>query len=146
MRKFDCLSPLFVFYSSLNIVGCLLKRRPTKGGSRAPQDPPSYAPVLTSLGASISHFLIAAFFFDDFFSSSALNFVSFVFCLFGFFFVFRSSSFSVIGVSVVVVGGTAELTITRLPNFLACTGYHFFFYTRESFANTHSLLRKEVNY
>ena len=28
----------------LNIVGCLLKRRPTKGGSRAPQDPPSYAP------------------------------------------------------------------------------------------------------
>ena len=32
----------------LNIVGCLLKRRPTKGGSRAPQDPPpppSYAPV-----------------------------------------------------------------------------------------------------
>ena len=28
----------------LNIVGCLLKRRPIKGGSRAPQDPPSYAP------------------------------------------------------------------------------------------------------
>ena len=30
-----------------NIVGCLLKRRPTKGGSRAPQDPPppSYAPA-----------------------------------------------------------------------------------------------------
>ena len=27
-----------------NIVGCLLKRRPTKGGSQAPQDPPSYAP------------------------------------------------------------------------------------------------------
>ena len=24
----------------LNIVGCLLKRRPTKGGLRAPQDPP----------------------------------------------------------------------------------------------------------
>ena len=24
----------------LNIVGCLLKRRPTKGESRAPQDPP----------------------------------------------------------------------------------------------------------
>ena len=36
----------------LNIVGCLLKRRPTKGGGgwRAPQDPPSYAP------ASSSHF------------------------------------------------------------------------------------------
>ena len=31
-------------FRPLNIVGCLLKRRPTKGGSRAPQDPPSYAP------------------------------------------------------------------------------------------------------
>ena len=32
----------------LHFVGCLLKRRPTKGGSRAPQDPPSsYAPSLT---------------------------------------------------------------------------------------------------
>ena len=27
-------------FCHLNIVGCLLKRRPTKGGSRAPQDPP----------------------------------------------------------------------------------------------------------
>ena len=27
-------------FHHLNIVGCLLKRRPTKGGSRAPQDPP----------------------------------------------------------------------------------------------------------
>ena len=34
-------------FRHLNILGCLLKRRPTKGGSRAPQDPPppSYAPV-----------------------------------------------------------------------------------------------------
>ena len=32
-------------FHHLNIVGCLLKRRPTKGGSRAPQDPPSYAPL-----------------------------------------------------------------------------------------------------
>ena len=34
-------------FRHLNIVGCLLKRRPNKGGSRAPQDPPppSYAPV-----------------------------------------------------------------------------------------------------
>ena len=38
-------------FRHLNIVGCLLKRRPTKegggggGGSRALQDPPSYAPV-----------------------------------------------------------------------------------------------------
>ena len=36
-------------FRHLNIVGCLLKRRPTKRGSRAPQDPPplpspSYAP------------------------------------------------------------------------------------------------------
>ena len=27
-------------FRHLNIVGCLLRRRPTKGGSRAPQDPP----------------------------------------------------------------------------------------------------------
>ena len=37
-------------FRHLNVVGCLLKRRPTKGegggGSRAPQDPPSYAPVV----------------------------------------------------------------------------------------------------
>ena len=33
-------------FRHLNIVGCLLKRRPTKGESRAPQDlPPSYAPA-----------------------------------------------------------------------------------------------------
>ena len=31
-------------FCHLNIVGCLLTRRPTKGGSQAPQDPPSYAP------------------------------------------------------------------------------------------------------
>ena len=35
-------------FRHLNIVGCLLKRRPTKGGSRAPQDPPPLAtPLLT---------------------------------------------------------------------------------------------------
>ena len=36
-------------FRHLNIVGCLLKRRPTKGASWAPQDPPppsSYAPVV----------------------------------------------------------------------------------------------------
>jgi len=32
-------------FRHLNIVGCLLKRRPTKGGSQAPQHPPSYAPA-----------------------------------------------------------------------------------------------------
>ena len=30
-------------FRHLNIVGCLLKRRPTKGGTPGP--PPSYAPV-----------------------------------------------------------------------------------------------------
>ena len=44
-------------FRHLNIVGCLLKRRPTKGGSRAPQDPPppSYAPVISNL-INIEHF------------------------------------------------------------------------------------------
>ena len=32
-------------FRHLNIVGCLLKRRPTKGGSRAPQDPPLATPL-----------------------------------------------------------------------------------------------------
>ena len=35
----------------LNIVGCLLKRRPTKGGSRAPQDPPP--PLATPLAKKL---------------------------------------------------------------------------------------------
>ena len=30
-------------FSPRNIVGCLLKKRLTKGGSRVPQDPPRYA-------------------------------------------------------------------------------------------------------
>ena len=34
-------------FRHLNVVGCLLIRRPTKGGSRAPQDPPSYAPAVS---------------------------------------------------------------------------------------------------
>ena len=32
-------------FRHLNIVGCLLKRRPTKGGSRAPQDLPLATPL-----------------------------------------------------------------------------------------------------
>ena len=32
-------------FRHLNIVGCLLKRGPTKGGSRAPQDPPLATPL-----------------------------------------------------------------------------------------------------
>ena len=35
-------------FRHLNIVGCLLKRRPTKGGSRAPQDPPPPPPHLAT--------------------------------------------------------------------------------------------------
>ena len=44
-------------FRHLNIVGCLLKRRPTKGGSRAPQDPPptSYAPVIEGLHSRDQH-------------------------------------------------------------------------------------------
>ena len=34
-----------------SIAGCLLKRRPTKGGSWAPQEPPSYTPVTVLLPA-----------------------------------------------------------------------------------------------
>ena len=34
-------------FRHLNIVVCLLKRRPTKGGSRTPQDPPP--PLATPL-------------------------------------------------------------------------------------------------
>ena len=34
-------------FRHLNIVGCLLKRRPTKGGSRAPQDLPLATPLPT---------------------------------------------------------------------------------------------------
>ena len=55
--------------------------------------------ILTLLAANICHFLIAALNF-----SFAMNLVYFLF-LFLSSFVFRSSSFSVIGVSVVVVGG-----------------------------------------
>ena len=35
-------------FRHLNIVGCLLKRRPTKGGHGHPSFPPSYAPAMTS--------------------------------------------------------------------------------------------------
>ena len=36
-------------FSPLNIVGCFLKKRLTKGGSRGPQDPPSLHPWLIKL-------------------------------------------------------------------------------------------------
>ena len=46
-------------FHHLNIVGCLLKRRPTKGGSRAPQDPPpsSYAPDKQTKGLQLASLL-----------------------------------------------------------------------------------------
>ena len=52
-------------FRHLNIVACLLKRRPTKGGSRAPQDPPSYAPEVVKLlkCCSLIFFLFAQFIF-----------------------------------------------------------------------------------
>ena len=36
-------------FRHLNIVGCLLKRRPTKGGSRHPRTPPTLATPLTTV-------------------------------------------------------------------------------------------------
>ena len=36
-------------FRHLNLVGCLLKRRPTKGESRAPRTPPSHAPELDDI-------------------------------------------------------------------------------------------------
>ena len=36
-------------FRHLNIVGCLLKRRPTKWGSRAPQDPPLATPLIIGI-------------------------------------------------------------------------------------------------
>ena len=43
-------------FCHLHIVGCLLKGRPTKGGSRAPQapPPPSYAPALSVVRTTMS--------------------------------------------------------------------------------------------
>ena len=35
---------IVMVFSPRNIVGCLLKKRLTKGGSQAPQDPPSLRP------------------------------------------------------------------------------------------------------
>ena len=79
------------------------------------------------------------------FLSSAMNFVSFLF-VFVFVVVFSFALvLSLLSASVQCYkGGTAERTITWLPNFVASTGYHFFI--RESFANTHSLLQKVINY
>ena len=104
--------------------------------------------ILTLLASSIFHFLIAALNFSCFFFRNELRHLSFLFCCccccccFLFCFVFRSSSFSVIGVSVVVAGGNCRTD----GHFLASRGYLFFFRMRESFANTHSLLRKVVSY
>ena len=92
--------------------------------------------ILTLLAASIVIFSSQLCVFHVFFFRNKLRLLSF-FC-----FVFRSSSFSFIGVSVVVAGGNCRTD----GHLLASTGYLFFFRTRESFANTHSLLRKVVSY
>ena len=41
-----CANIIVMAFSPQNIVGCLLKKRLTKGGSRAPQDPPLATPLL----------------------------------------------------------------------------------------------------
>lgn len=83
--------------------------------------------ILTLLAANICHFLIAALNFFMFFSS-AMNFVCFLFFLFVLFCQFRSSSFSVIGVSVMVVGGnsrTHDHVITKFSRILQVTIFFF---------------------
>ena len=106
--------------------------------------------ILTLLAASIVIFSSQLCVFHVFFFRNKLRLLSF-FC-----FVFRSSSFSVIGVGVVVVGrgegagvggGTAPNARSRhYQIFSRLQVTIFFFRTRESFANTYSLLRKEVTY
>ena len=83
--------------------------------------------ILTLLAANICHFLITALNFFMFFSS-AMNFVSFLFFLFVLFCQFRSSFFSVIGVSVMVVGGnsrTHDHVITKFSRILQVTIFFF---------------------
>ena len=83
--------------------------------------------ILTLLAANICHFLIAALNFFYVFSS-AMNFVCFLFFLFVLFCQFRSSSFSVIGVSVMVVGGnsrTHDHVITKFSRILQVTIFFF---------------------
>ena len=106
--------------------------------------------ILTFLAANICHFLIATLNFFMIFSS-AINFVSFLFFLFCFvlFCQFRSSSFSFLCYRCQCNGSRGKQSNARSRDyeiFSHFTGYHFFFRTRESFANTHSLLRKVVNY
>ena len=48
-----------VAFSPWNIVGCLLKKRLTKAGSRAPQEPPSYALVI--LLKELCHDILSCF-------------------------------------------------------------------------------------
>ena len=104
--------------------------------------------ILTLLAANICHFLITALNFFMFFSS-AMNFVSFLFFLFVLFCQFRSSSFSFLCYRCQCNGSRGKQSNARSRDyeiFSHLTGYHFFFRARESFANTHSLLRKVANY
>ena len=45
---------IVIAFSPRNIIGCFLKKRLTKGGSQAPQDPPSLRPWVVKLCASES--------------------------------------------------------------------------------------------
>ena len=88
--------------------------------------------ILTFLAANICHFLIATLNFFMFFSS-AMNFASFFFFWFCFVsFTLALSPFSVIGVSVMVVGGnsrTHDHVITKFSRILQVT--IFFSHARE---------------
>ena len=79
--------------------------------------------ILTLLAAKICHFLIAVL--NVF--SSAMNFVSFLFFLFVLFCQFRSSSFSVIGVSVMVVEGNSRTHDHGITKFSRILQVIFFF-------------------
>jgi len=62
-------------FRHLNIVGCLLKRRPTKGGSRAPQDSPPLATPLI-------YMCLAALFADSRINGGAKKLIKYPFVYF----------------------------------------------------------------
>ena len=103
--------------------------------------------ILTFLPANICHFLIATLnFFYVFFFRNELRLLSFFFWFCFVSFALALSHFSVIGVSVTVVGENSRTHDHVIMKFSRTYRLPFFFRTRESFANTHSLLRKVVNY
>ena len=92
--------------------------------------------ILTLLAANICHFLITALNFFMFFSS-AMNFVSFLFFLFFVLFCqFRSSSFSFLCYRCQRNGSRGKQSNARSRDYEISRTY----------TNTHTLLRKVVNY